>query len=111
MGGRKPSLHNIVELGIGADAFTSDQQSCRYIRIQFDQASHEGHGGIRGLCHTEQNLVIRMFKTERRRQRLFSEILQTADWANDRDALGGFFGRFYAGAADAVYDGGDARHV
>src|SRR5215472_3317763 len=112
MGGCKPSLDDIIELGIGADAFVSDQQSCRYIRIELNQVSHEGQDGIRGLSHTEQNLVVRIVKTERRRQRLFTEILQAADWANDRNAFGpSRFGRFYVGAADAVNDGRNARHV
>jgi hypothetical protein len=53
-----------------------------------------------------------MFQTERRRQRLFTEILQPADGTNDRYTLGRFgFARVYGGAPNAMHDGGDARHV
>lgn len=112
VGGGNPSFDDVVELGIRADAFIADQQSRRNMRMQFDQASHQGYDRIARLRHAEQNLIVGIVQTEARQQRFFGEIFQAADGSTDRDALEGFLsGLVRLGAVHAPHDGGDARQV
>ena len=82
------------------------------MRMQFDQAPHQGYDRIARLRHAEQNLIVGIFQAEARQQRFLGEILQSADRSNDRDALERFlFGLVRLEAAHAPHDGGDARQV
>ncbi|HET9815347.1 MAG TPA: hypothetical protein VFQ33_06255, partial [Xanthobacteraceae bacterium] len=46
MGGCSPSFDDVVELGIYADAFIADQQLRPNMRMQVDQAPHQGYDRI-----------------------------------------------------------------
>jgi hypothetical protein len=105
-----PSLDHVVELGIAADAVVADEETRADIRMGFDQAGNQRHDWIGLVRSAEQYLVTRVGKAERRCQRRFREILNSADRPYDRDAcfhpMHGF-----ADTAHASHNDNDAGEV
>ena len=79
-----PSLHAIVELGIGAHIVVADEQARGNMRVLGDRLLHMRNDRIMRRLHAEDHLVIRIVEREARVQRLFAEGFDPAQGPHER---------------------------
>jgi len=82
---RLPALHDIVELGIGADPVVADQEPRGALGMGPDRAANEGSDRIVGAGEAEDDLVVRIVEREDRAQSLPPKSLDAAERLHDAD--------------------------
>lgn len=83
MRGRVPTLDQIVELRIDADAVVADQQAGRHIRVICHQAADERDHRVTRFGDAEDDLVIRVVEGEGRGQRFLDIVFDAAGRTQD----------------------------